>query len=462
MKKNLNSILTIFLYLVILRHIIAIFTSISQLVMAFSGYLSLPVVLWNLAMHVAMIVVLFNILSIKRWAVYALGGIQVVNVAVLILFFRSDFFTSLFVAALLCLLLAALFCLKKEGVSAWRLFFPKTEKEEGNEPDCVDEIESVIEEKKEVEGIFVLESSVEKKNEDNKIRKFETSSIQDDDLLKSLPLKEDGSIDYEQMSTIQQFAYTYKTESLEVALKDLNADIKVLEKSIAKVKKELSSLSGGNRAKLRDSLRGEQAKLDELYGLRDKYSVGRKRNEKYFVKVCSSIFLFCVLLCIGYIIYSKGKVSHSDKNVVVKQIEGIQWNDVDEIDVYLKTSYKDDLSRLYNRLIEKGYTQDILGDEDTFAKRLCDDENRKMFYNYVKDRNDFKIGGFESYEKRVLLSLNRRWLYLKLSGKYELGDYRSCFESMNDENVRKNMYSIAIDEGLDVGTWEEFNNHFSY
>ena len=284
MKKNLNSTLTIFLYLVILRHIIAIFTSISQLIMAFSGYLSLPVLLWNLAMHVTMIVVLFNILSIKKWAVYAFGGIQIINVAVLTLFFRSDFFRSSFVAVLLCLLLAVLFCLKKDGVSAWRLFFPKIEEKEDDEHACVDEIESVIEEK-DVEETFVPELSVYKENEEKKIRKSKTSMIQDDDLFKSLetlPLKEDGSIDYEQMSTIQQFAYTYKTESLQVALIDLNADIKVLEKSIAKVKKELSSLSGGNRAKLRDSLREEQVKLDELYGLCDKYSVRKNGIKNIF------------------------------------------------------------------------------------------------------------------------------------------------------------------------------------
>lgn len=464
MKKNLNSTLTIFLYLVILRHIIAIFTSISQLIMAFSGYLSLPVLLWNLAMHVTMIVVLFNILSIKKWAVYAFGGIQIINVAVLTLFFRSDFFTSSFVAVLLCLLLAVLFCLKKDGVSAWRLFFPKIEEKEDDEHACVDEIESVIEEK-DVEETFVPELSVYKENEEKKIRKSKTSMIQDDDLFKSLetlPLKEDGSIDYEQMSTIQQFAYTYKTESLQVALIDLNADIKVLEKSIAKVKKELSSLSGGNRAKLRDSLREEQVKLDELYGLCDKYSVRKKWDKKYFLKVCFSIFLLCILSLIGYIVYSNGKVSHSEQNVVIKQLESIHWNDVDDINVYVKTSYKDDLSQLYSALIEKGYTKEILGNEDTFAKRMCDAENRKMFFNYVKGRNDFKIGGFDSYEKRVLLSLDRRWLYIKLSGKYDLGEYCSYFENMNDENKRKNIYHIAVDEGFDVGTWKEFNDYFSY
>mgnify|MGYP006974382830 CR=1 FL=1 len=83
------------------------------------------------------------------------------------------------------------------------------------------------------------------------------------------------------MTPVQQFAYTCKTESVEVALKDLNADIKALEKSIGKVKKELSSLSGGNRAKLRDFLREEHMKLDELYNLRNKYVVKKKWNWKY-------------------------------------------------------------------------------------------------------------------------------------------------------------------------------------
>lgn len=359
--------------------------------MAFSGYLSLPVLLWNLAMHVTMIVVLFNILSIKKWAVYAFGGIQIINVAVLTLFFRSDFFRSSFVAVLLCLLLAVLFCLKKDGVSAWRLFFPKIEEKEDDEHACVDEIESVIEEK-DVEETFVPELSVYKENEEKKIRKSKTSMIQDDDLFKSLetlPLKEDGSIDYEQMSTIQQFAYTYKTESLQVALKDLNADIKVLEKSIAKVKKELSSLSGGNRAKLRDSLREEQAKLEDLYGLRDKYSVKKKWN---WIYVLISVGIISCIVCSIYFMYQKNR-----------NIEGFETTE--KIDVKNnKTIHKiiDTKERLYSFIYEEGY--DNFSSLEEFMNYITNVFNRKKLVKaliqegYDNFKNQLELDTYLGYE----------------------------------------------------------------
>lgn len=395
MKKDLNIILSIILYLVIIRHAVGIFTTLFQLTMVSSGFLSLPILLWNLTMHIIFIIVLFNILSIKRWAVYAFGGIQVVNVAVLSLFFGRDFFASSIASTLFCLLLAALFCLKKDGVSAWRVFFPKTEKEEDDEPACIDEIESVIDEEKGVEDTFMPELSVEKMNEDNKTSKFETSSIQDDNLFKSLeslPLKEDGSIDYEQMTTIQQFAYTYKTESLEVALKDLNADIKVLEKSIAKVKKELSSLSGGNRAKLRDSLREEQAKLNELYDLRNKYTqpIDKKtlsRKNKY---IFGSIIFFIILFIGSYIILANTDRKKTDNNeiiadakekeIVSKPLSNVEIEKEEVVSKQLSNidTEKDLVSMLYSIISEDNSIQ---GDEEDFRNWISIKENAESIYN---------------------------------------------------------------------------------
>lgn len=403
--------------------------------MAFSGYLSLPVVLWNLAMHIAMIVVLFNIISIKRWAVYAFGGIQVANVAVLTLFFRSDFFTSSFVAVLLCLLLTALFCLKKDGVSAWRLFFPKIEKEEDDEPACLDEIESVVEEEKGGEGIFVPKSSVDKENEDNKTRKPETSTIQDNDLLKSLeslPLKEDGGIDYEQMSTIQQFAYTYKTESLEIALKDLNADIKVLEKSIAKAKKELSSISGGSRAKLRDSLRGEQAKLNKLYGLRDKYLVRKKGtwNRKHTL-----IFFGVICPVISLVFWLSLGNENTKEEKTIEKTELVDNKIIKAIAPYVETK-----EILHSELRSKGYTD--IGRLNDFYKFIEEEQNRRKLYKFLNKE------GYENFLTQLELES-----YLGYDGvfyKCLIGNITYHVEiSMIDkfERDNPNAHIVFINEG---------------
>lgn len=416
MKKNLNSILTIFLYLVILRHIIALFISISQLIMAFSGFLSLPVLLWNLAMHIAMIVVLFNILNIKKWAVYAFCGIQVINVAILTLFFKSDFFTSSFVAVLLCLLLAVLFFLKKDSVSAWRLFFPKKEEMEDYELACVDEIESFIEEK-DVEETFIPELSVNKENEEKEISKPKTSSIQDDDLFKSLesiPLKEDGSIDYEQMSIIQQFAYTYKTESLEVALKDLNGDIKVMEKSIAKVKKELSSLSGGARAKLRDSLREKQATLDELYSLRGKYLV---KNKKHKIWIYALAFI-SIIICIAFFIGISNDYNKK-KSVKQQEIEAIKVKETINNEIKTTHKYVDTKEILFSQLTAEGYRDNFILND--LIKDIGKEQTRRKLFEFLLKE------GYDNFATQLELET-----YLG----YKTVNYR-C-------NTEDKMYNVAI------------------
>lgn len=63
--------------------------------------------------------------------------------------------------------------------------------------------------------------------------------------------------------------------------------------------------------------------------------------------------------------------------------------------------HKDDLSLLYNALINKGYSPKDLGDENIFRDKMSDSNNRKQLYDYVSARGDFKIGDYNSYEKRL-------------------------------------------------------------
>ena len=524
MKSKLNGLLEIFLYLVIIRHIIALFTAIPQIGMAISGYGSLLVLTWNIVLHVAMIVILLNLLKIKKWALYLFGGVQLFNIIFQSLFFGKDFWQLTIVATILCSVMAALLCLKKDGISAWNLFFPK--KEQQLENDQEQDFKILGEED------IKYEENISVKTTEDEIDNSETTNSEIEDLsLDTLPRKEDGSLDYEKMNPIQQFYYTRNTESIEVALKDLNSDIKGLEKVIAKIKKEINSLSGGNRAKLRDSLREEQIKLDELYELRKKFTTNNtnKKGRKIIITIS---FVFCTLLCIGYIIYNNKEESKSDENIVFNQNEKtdgdekkkklndkyyisardkvydklkslgltdskedfLKYYDSDvnvrkeaykrlrengltdteaEFYEYMKpietaTStyngeiYEDDLSILYNRLIEKGYTKEELGNKTTFYKRMSDPDNRKILYEYVKERNDFRIGEFDVYEKRILLSLDMRWLYEKLSVEYEIGDYHTFYNKMLQEEKRKLIHKVAIEEGLELGSWEEFNEQFFY
>lgn len=62
---------------------------------------------------------------------------------------------------------------------------------------------------------------------------------------------------------------------------------------------------------------------------------------------------------------------------------------------------KDNLSSLYKGLIKKGYSASEIGDEATFRSKMADKQNRKQLYDYVSSRGDFRIGDYDSYEKRL-------------------------------------------------------------
>ncbi len=57
--------------------------------------------------------------------------------------------------------------------------------------------------------------------------------------------------------------------------------------------------------------------------------------------------------------------------------------------------------KLYKALLGKGYSTDDLGDERTFLSKLGDAGNRKDLYDWVSGRGDFRIGDYDSYEKRL-------------------------------------------------------------
>lgn len=62
---------------------------------------------------------------------------------------------------------------------------------------------------------------------------------------------------------------------------------------------------------------------------------------------------------------------------------------------------KDNLFSLYSGLIKKGYSVKDIGDEATFRAKMADKNNRKQLYDYVSSRGDFRIGDYDSYEKRL-------------------------------------------------------------
>lgn len=60
-----------------------------------------------------------------------------------------------------------------------------------------------------------------------------------------------------------------------------------------------------------------------------------------------------------------------------------------------------EVKKLYDALIKKGYTTRDLGDAEVFAKKISDEQNRKQLYDYVVRRGDFRIGDYDTYERRL-------------------------------------------------------------
>lgn len=104
---------------------------------------------------------------------------------------------------------------------------------------------------------------------------------------------------------------------------------------------------------------------------------------------------------------------------------------------------KDDIKSLYDGLINKGYTTSDLGDENTFRKKMQDKNNRKELYDYVSGRNDFRIGDYDSYEKR-------------LSSNYAPVQSNSGNETRNDRQADKtNVQRPAVESEQPVETVQQ-------
>ena len=207
---------------------------------------------------------------------------------------------------------------------------------------------------------------------------------------------------------------------------------------------------------LRDSLRKEQGKLDELYKLRSKHSVKKKAPRKYIPIIIGGIILLLFLIPFVVSIKTNLTPDFESRNDVDTKLNWSTDYTAEENEIY----FEDDLSRLYHKLLSNGYTLDDLGNEKVFRKKMGEEINRKALYDYVISRGDFAIGEFADYEKRVLLALDREWLYEKLSEIYDLPSYEIYYKKMDEEEKRRIFYDAAIEEGFDVGTWAEFNQMF--
>lgn len=65
---------------------------------------------------------------------------------------------------------------------------------------------------------------------------------------------------------------------------------------------------------------------------------------------------------------------------------------------------ENEVKKLYNALLNKGYSIDDLGDESTFKTKMGDKNSRKELYDWVSSKGNFRIGDYDAYENRLTLS----------------------------------------------------------
>ena len=66
-----------------------------------------------------------------------------------------------------------------------------------------------------------------------------------------------------------------------------------------------------------------------------------------------------------------------------------------------------EVKKLYNALIQKGYTIDQIGNENTFLNNMNDENKRRDLYEYVSSKGNFKIGDYDTYESRLTSSIEQ-------------------------------------------------------
>ena len=60
-----------------------------------------------------------------------------------------------------------------------------------------------------------------------------------------------------------------------------------------------------------------------------------------------------------------------------------------------------EVKKLYQALLSKGYSTQDLGDEQRFLHKMSDAGNRKQLYDWVASKGNFRIGDFNAYESRL-------------------------------------------------------------
>lgn len=415
MNQGLNSVFKCVLYLVIVRYAINIF---QQFIKMTSGMYDNSICFVTILVSVIMIILLSNIIRIKRNALNFFFVFQYINALLIgIMEQKGDYLTPFIIATIFSGIMAGLLFLKKDGVSGWKLFYPSIEKV--SDPEQI-KSENEIDEKPQEE--FIEPNKSVKESVQEQVLSSEQPIIE-------IPKKEDGTIDYDAMSIKQQFEYTCKTESLSIAVQDLKKEISRRKKEIKKLEKELSSCTGGKLAKSRDAIRAKRTEVQEIEILIPA-SFKKKTLKKRNISILICAILAIAILPFSYLIYNnnqkKNEIRAYRLSVYLDMARnGYRWRGdyeyyvkclalpLQKFAIYSDLKYKDkDLSynnfasklgyenpnliqELYDLLIEKGVNVNKKIGADKFPEWIKEDKNFNAIYLILKRKTNLSLEGLE-------------------------------------------------------------------
>jgi hypothetical protein len=109
-------------------------------------------------------------------------------------------------------------------------------------------------------------------------------------------------------------------------------------------------------------------------------------------------------------------------------------------------------------LRKKGYTQQEIGDEKQFREYISSPKNRKEFYDMVVANDDFIIGDYETYEKRLAQDFppisevkknGIRQLYEVLDVKYDFNEFKEELSTLSGKEKAYKSLPWYYKENLD-------------
>lgn len=126
MSKALNPIFKVVLCLAIIRHFMNIPLELQR---ASSGLYDEAICYVTIALCTIMIITFINILRAKRGALSFFWFFQFFNgLMVAIMEQQGNYLVHFIVSVLSCGVMAGLLCLKRDGISGWKVFYPSKEK----------------------------------------------------------------------------------------------------------------------------------------------------------------------------------------------------------------------------------------------------------------------------------------------------------------------------------------------